>query len=92
MIIICETLPFVSNALFSKYFNKVIPNAFKIDSKSTDIRVLVVSIIELQLISYQVWSNQEMMKEVQDHLVGWKHKEKRDHSDSRRELHFLSTK
>jgi len=32
------------------------------------------------------------MKEVQDHLVGWNRKEKRDHSDSRRELFFLSTK
>ena len=34
------------------------------------------------------WSNQEKMKEVQDHLVGWNRKEKRDHSDSRRELFF----
>jgi hypothetical protein len=40
--------------------------------------------------SYQVWSNQEKMKEVQDHLVGWNHKEKRDHNDSRRELYFLT--
>jgi hypothetical protein len=59
------------------------------DLKSTDIRVLVVSIIEFQLISYQVWSNQEKMKEVQDHLVGWNRKEKRDHNDSRRELYIF---
>jgi hypothetical protein len=59
------------------------------DSKSTDIRVLVVLIIESQLISCQVWSNQEKMKEVQDHLVGWNRKEKRYHSDSRKELYFF---
>ena len=54
----------------------------KMNSKSMDIRVLVVSIIEFN------WSNKEKMKEVQDHLVGWNRKEKRDHNDSRRELFF----
>jgi hypothetical protein len=58
------------------------------DSKSTNIRVLVLSTIEFQWISYQVWSNQEKMKEVHDHLVGCNRKKKRDHSDSRRELYF----
>ena len=42
----------------------------------TDIRVLVLSIIEFQWVSYQVWSNQAKMNKVQDHLVGWNHKRK----------------
>jgi hypothetical protein len=33
--IICETLSCVVNALFSKCFNKVLPSAFKMDSKTT---------------------------------------------------------
>ena len=52
----------------------------------------VVSIIEFQWVSYQVWLNQAKINEVQDRLVGWNPKEKRDHNDSRRELYFLSTK
>ena len=46
------------------------------------------SIIEFQLVSYQVWSNQAKLNEVQDHLVGWDHKKKRDHIESRRELNY----
>jgi hypothetical protein len=61
----------------------------KMDLKSTNIRALVLSIIEFQLVSYQVWSNQAKMKEVQDHLVGWNHKEKRDDIELRRELNYL---
>ena len=88
-IIICETFPCVFNALFSKCFNKVLPSAFKMDSKSTNIIDLVLSIIKFQWVSYQAWSNQAKMNEVQDRLVGWNHKEKRNHSDSRRELYFF---
>jgi hypothetical protein len=47
------------------------------DSKSKKIGVLVLSIIDFQLASYRVWSNLAKMNEVEDHLVGWNHKEKK---------------
>jgi hypothetical protein len=41
--------------------------------------------VSLGLISSMIESRKD---EVQYHLVGWNHKNKRDHSESRRELNF----
>jgi hypothetical protein len=54
---------------------------------------LMLSFLSVTTRSFQELSrwiqNLQKMNEVQDHLVGWNHKKKRDHSESRRELYFF---